>query len=148
MANALYDPGREGFLAGEIDWDTAVIKAILVRLTAGGAAVFTSSHKFVSDLIATHTIASTSAALSSKTVTSGVANAGNLAPAFSAVASNVNNHVIVLMQSSAVTGGADVANTAQRLIAWLDTGTNLPVVPNGGDINITWDTGANKIFKL
>lgn len=148
MANALYDPGREGFLAGEIDWDTAVIKAILVRLTAGGAAVFTASQKFVSDLTATHTIAATSAALSSKTVTSGVANAGNLSPAFSAVAANANNHVIVLMQSSAVTGGSDVATTAQRLIAWLDTGTNLPVVPNGGDINITWDTGSNKIFKL
>lgn len=148
MANALYDPGREGFLAGEIDWDTAVIKLLLVRLTAGGAPVFTASQKFVSDLTATHTIASTSAALSSKTVTSGVADAGDLAPAFSAVAANANNHVIVVAQTSAVTGGADVAATAQRLIAWLDTGTNLPVVPNGGDINVTFDNGANKIFKL
>lgn len=148
MANALYDPGREGFLAGEIDWDTAVIKVALVRLTAGGAPVFTASHKFVSDLTATHTIASTSAALSSKTVTSGVADAGDLAPAFAAVAANANNHVLVVFQSSAVGGGADVAATAQRLIAWIDTGTNLPVVPNGGDINITWDNAANKIFKL
>jgi hypothetical protein len=148
MANALYDPGREGFLAGEIDWDTAVFKLILVRLTAGGAAVFTASQKFVSDLTATHTIASTSAALSGKTVTSGVADATDLAPAFSAVAANANNHVIAVIQSSAVTGGADVAATAQRLVAWLDTGTNLPVVPNGGDINVTFDNGANKIFKL
>lgn len=45
MANALYGPGREGFLAGEIDADTAVLKLILVRLTAGGAPVFTSTHK-------------------------------------------------------------------------------------------------------
>lgn len=148
MANALYDPGREGFLAGEIDWDTAVIKVALVRLTAGGAPVFTASQKFVSDLVATHTIAATSAALASKTVTSGVADAGDLAPAFSAVAANANNHVLVVFQSSAVTGGADVAQTAQRLIAWLDTGTLLPVVPNGGDINITWDNTTNKIFKL
>lgn len=146
MANALYDPGREGFLLGEIDWDTAVIKAALVRLTAGGAAVFTASHKFVSDLTATHTLAATSAALSSKTGTSGVANAGTVT--FTAVAANVNNHVLILFQSSAVTGGADVAATAQRLIAWIDTGTNIPVVPNGGDITVTWDTGANKIFKL
>jgi hypothetical protein len=54
----------------------------------------------------------------------------------------------VLFQASAVTGGADVAASAQRLIAWIDTGTNIPVVPNGGDVNITWDSGANKIFKL
>ena len=148
MANGLYDPGREGFLAGEIDWDTAVIKCALVRLTAGGAPVFTASHKFVSDLTATHTIAATSAALSGKTVVSGVADANDFAPAFSAVAANANNHVLIIFQSSAVTGGADVAATAQRLIAWIDTGTNLPVVPNNGDINITWDNGANKIFKL
>lgn len=148
MANALYDPGREGFLAGEIDWDTAVIKVALVRLTAAGSPLFTASHKFVSDLVATHTIASTSAALATKTVTSGVADAGDLAPAFAAVTANAQNHVLVVFQSSAVTGGADVANTAQRLIAWIDTGTNIPVVPNGGDVNITWDNTANKIFKL
>lgn len=148
MANALYDPGREGFLAGEIDWDTGVIKCALVRLTAAGAPVFTASQKFVSDLTATHTIAATSAALSGKTVTSGVADANDFSPAFASVAANAQNHVLVLFQSSAVGGGADVAASAQRLIAWIDTGTNIPVVPNGGDINITWDNGANKIFKL
>lgn len=148
MANALYDPGREGFLAGEIDADTAVLKALLVRLTAAGAPVFTASHKFVSDLTATHTIASTSAALASKTVTSGVLDAADLSPAFASVATNAQNHVIVLIQASAVGGGADVAASAQRLIAWLDTGTNLPVQTNGGDINVAWDNGANRIFKL
>lgn len=148
MANALYDPGREGFLAGEIDWDTAVIKALAIRLTAGGAAVFTASQKFVSDLTATHTIASTSAALSSKAVTNGIADAGDMTPLFSGVASNANNHVVVLIQASAVTGGVDVAATAQRLIAWIDTGTNIPFAPNGGDVNVAWDNGANKIFKL
>jgi hypothetical protein len=148
MANALYGPGREGFLDGTIDFDTAVMKLILVRLTAGGAAVFTSSHKFVTDLTAAHTIASTSAALASKTVTNGTADAADLAPAFAAVGANANAHVIVLIQSSAVTGGGDVAASAQRLIAWLDTGTLLPVTPNGGDINVTFDSGANKIFTL
>lgn len=148
MANALYGPGREGFLAGEIDWDTAVIKVLLVRLTAAGSPVFTSTQKFVSDLTATHTIAATSAALSSKTVTNGTADAGDFAPAFSAVAANAQNHVLVIAQTSAVTGGGDVATTAQRLIAWIDTGTNIPIVPNGGDVNITWDNGANRIFTL
>lgn len=28
------------------------------------------------------------------------------------------------------------------------TGSGLPVTPNGGNINITWDNGVNKIFKL
>ena len=142
MANALFDPGREGFLAGEIDWDTAVIKIALVR-----GYTFSAAHKFVSDVTgASGVLHVTSSALTSKTVASGVANAGNVT--FSAVASNASNHSVLVFQSSAVTGGADVAATAQRLIAWIDTGTNFPIVPNGGDVTISWDTGANKIFKL
>ena len=34
------------------------------------------------------------------------------------------------------------------LIAFIDTATGLPITPNGGDIIVTWDNGANKIFKL
>jgi hypothetical protein len=142
MANALFDPGREGFLAGEIDWDTAVIKVALVR-----AYTFSASHKFVSDVTtASGVLHVTSAALASKTVTNGTADAADVA--FTAVASNASNHSILVFQSSAVTGGADVASSAQRLIAWIDTGTGIPVVPNGGDITIQWDNGANKIFTL
>jgi len=142
MANGLFGPGREGFLAGEIDWDTAVIKTALVR-----AYTFSAAHKFVSDVTtASGILAATSAALSSKTITDGVADAADVT--FTAVTANASNHSILVFQSSAVTGGADVASTAQRLIGWIDTGTNLPVVPNGGDVTIAWDNGANKIFKL
>lgn len=148
MANALYDPGREGILDDTISMSVGVIKVFLVRLTAGGAPVFSAAHKFMSDVTATHTIAATSAALSSKTFTNGIFDAADFATAFSSVAANANNHVLILAQASAVTGGSDVAASAQRLVSWLDTGTNLPVVPNGGDIGITWDNGANKIFKL
>lgn len=142
MANALFDPGREGFLAGEIDFDTAVIKVAAVR-----GYTFTASHKFVSDVTgAGGTLHQTSGALASKTVTNGVADAADVT--LSAVPANATNHSLLLFQSSAVTGGADVAATAQRLIAWIDTGTNIPFTPNGGDIVIAWDNGANKIFKL
>jgi hypothetical protein len=142
MANALFDAGREGFLAGEIDWDTAVIKVALVR-----GYTFSAGHKWVSDVTSNSgVLAATSAALSSKTVTGGVADAADIT--FSAVASNSSNHSLLIFQSSAVTGGADVASSAQRLIGWIDTATNLPAVPNGGDISVAWDNGSNKIFKL
>jgi hypothetical protein len=142
LANALFDPGREGFLDGTIDWDTAVIKVALVR-----GYTFSASHKFVSDITgASGVLAATSAALSSKTVTNGVADAADIT--FSAVAQNASNHYLLVFQSSAVTGGSDVAATAQRVIAWIDTGTNIPVIPNGGDVTIAWDNGSNKIFKL
>jgi len=142
MTNALFDPGREGFLDGTIDFDTAVFKIALVRGYTVSAA-----HKFVSDVTtASGVLHVTSAALASKTVTNGVADAADVT--FTAVASNASNHSVLLFQSSAVTGGSDVAATAQRVVAWIDTGTNFPIVPNGGDVTIAWDSGANKIFKL
>lgn len=143
MASALFDPGREGFLKGEIRWDgTAVIKVALVR-----GYTFVASHKFVSDVTgAGGTLAATSSALTSQTATNGVADAGDVT--FSSVASNASNHYLLVFQASAVGGGADVAATSQRLIAYIDTGTNLPAVPNGGDITVAWDNGGNKIFKL
>lgn len=140
MSNALFDPGREGFLAGEIDWDTAVIKAALVR-----GYTFDATDKFVSDLSGA-TLVATSAALSSKSVTNGVADAADIT--WSAVAAGAAITSIVIFQASAVGGGADVASTAQRLIGFIDTATGLPVTPNGGDISIAFDSGANKIFKL
>lgn len=142
MSNALFDPGREGFLDGSIDWDTAVIKVALVR-----GYTFSASHKFVSDITgAGGTLHVTSSALASKTVTNGVADAADVT--YTAVTANATNHYVLIFQSSAVTGGADVAATAQRVIAYIDTGTNIPIVPNGGDVTIAWDNGANKIFKL
>jgi hypothetical protein len=142
MANALFNPGREGFLDATIDWDTATIKVALVR-----GYTFNAAHKFVSDVTtASGVLAATSGALTSKTVTDGIADAADVT--FTAVAANAGNHSLLIFQSSAVTGGADVAATAQRVIGWIDTGTNLPIVPNGGDVTIGWDNGANKIFKL
>jgi hypothetical protein len=136
----LFDPGREGFLAGEIDWDTAVIKVML-----GRGYTFSASHKFVSDLTG-NTAVATSAALGTKTVTNGVADAADFT--FSAVGAGAACPYLIIYQSSAVTGGSDVASSAQRLIAYIDNATGLPVTPNGGDITITFDSGSNRIFKL
>ena len=142
MASALYSPGREGFLAGEIDWDTAVIKVALVR-----SYTFSAAHKFVSDVTgAGGVLHVTSAALATKTVTGGTADAADVT--FTAVASNASGHSLLVFQASAVTGGADVAASSQRLIAYIDTGTNLPITPNGGDVTVAWDSGANRIFTL
>lgn len=143
MANALYDLGREGFLSGEIDWDTAVIKAALVR----GYTPNLTTHKFVSDVTgAGGTLVSTSSALTSKTVTAGVGDAAD--PVFSAVAAGAAIQHLLIFQSSAVGGGGDVAASAQRVIVLIDTATGLPVTPNGGDITVVFSSGADRIFRL
>lgn len=142
MANALFNTSREGILDDTISVVTGVIKAALVR-----GYTYSATHKFVSEVTgAGGTLAATSTAFTTKTETAGAFNADSVT--FSSVASNGSNHGVLIFQASAVSGGADVAASAQRVIAWVDTGTNLPITTNGGDIVITWDTGANKVFHV
>lgn len=143
MANALFDPGREGFLDATIDWDTAVIKVSPVR-----GYTFSAAHKFVSEVVATGTLHGAAAVtLASKTVTAGVADAADITfTALTATAAAACS--LLIYQASAVTGGSDVANTLQRVIAFIDVGTNIPFTPNGGDVTVAWDSGTVRIFKL
>ena len=143
MANAVFPKAIDGLLTGLIDLDTAAIKVSLVR-----GYTYTNTHTFVSDVTgAGGTLNGTSAALSSVTVSSGVFNAANTSLTATASASN---HSMLIYQASAVTGGADVATSAQRLIAFIDTSSDasLPIQPGSGTVNINWDTGTNKIFKV
>lgn len=134
MANGLRDAGREGFLAGSIDWDANNIKLILYD---EGADAFNAADDNLDDIIAGARIA-TSGNFASKTTTAGVANAANIT--LTAV-SGASVESIEIYKDS----GTESTST---LIANIDTATGLPVTPNGGDINVNWDTGANKIFKL
>ena len=135
MANAMYDFGREGFLGGDIDWDANTIKVTLVD-----AADYTknlATHDFYDDITAGGRVA-TSSALASKTKTAGVADAANVT--FSAVSGDPSEQLVIWADTT--------VESTSRLILNIDTATGLPVTPNGGDITVTWDDGANKIFKL
>jgi hypothetical protein len=50
-------------------------------------------------------------------------------------------------RSIAVSSTAATITANSRALAPI-TGSGLPVTPNGGNIVVTWDNGANKIFKL
>ena len=141
MANSVFPKAKEGFLDGSIDLDTAVIKVALVR-----GYTYSSSHEFVSDVTSTGTLHATSAALSSIDVTNGVFDAADVT--FTTPSTDSNDHSLLIFQSSAVGGGSDVAASSQRVIAWIDTGTGIPIKPAGGDITVVWDDGSNKIFSL
>lgn len=141
MANAVYPKAKEGFLDGSIDLDTAVIKVALVR-----GYTYNAAHEFVSDVTGTGTIHATSGALQNIDVTNGVFDADDIT--FTTPSTNSNQHSLLIFQSSAVGGGSDVGASSQRVIAWIDTGTGVPIVPAGGDITVQWDSGANKIFSL
>ncbi|ANO03595.1 hypothetical protein [Mycobacteroides immunogenum] len=137
MANALYDKGREAFATGAINWNGDTIKVVLVDTTAGAYTPNLATHQFLSDIAAGARVA-TSGALTGKTATAGICNAASVT--FSAV-SGASVEAMVIYKDTGTVG-------TSPLIAYIDTATGLPVSPNGGDINIAWDTGTNKIFKL
>lgn len=141
MANAVYTPFKAGVLNAEFDLNTATIKCSLVR-----GYTFSASHQFVSDVTgAGGTLNGTSAALANPTITGGVFDADDTSITTSASASD---HALIVYQSSAVTGGADVAASSQRLIAYYDTGTGLPIQPGTGTVTVTFDSGTNRILKV
>ena len=134
MANALYDTGRNAFLEADVDWTNDAVSLVLIDTAS--YTVDLANHQFLSSIAGGARIATV--ALASKTSVAGVADAADAI--FSAV-SGAESEALVLYKDT----GADATS---QLIAYIDTATGLPVTPNGGDITVTWDNGANKIFKL
>ena len=133
MANTLYDLGRQAFLDGDIDWTNDTIKVALVDT---GTYTFSQSHQYHSSI--SSAVVGTAVTLSSKTSTSGVADAADAA--FTAVSGSTVEALVIYKDTG--------SSATSPLIAYIDTATGLPATPNGGDITVTWDNGANKIFKL
>ncbi len=139
MANALFSLARESFLTQNpsIDWDTDNIKVALVRAYT----VNLATHQFLSDVTGGGggTIVATSANFGGKTATAGVADANDIT--FTAVAAGAACPYLVNYKDTGVAG-------TSPLIAYIDSATNLPITPNGGDISVAFDSGPNKIFAL
>jgi predicted dehydrogenase len=136
--SALYDKAREKFLGHatiDLDWINDNIKAVLVD--TGAYTVDLVNHEFLSDIAGAARIA-TSANLGTKTASAGVADAADVT--FTAV-TGATVEAIVLYKDTGVAG-------TSPLVAYIDAATGLPLTPNGGDVTIQWDNGANKIFKL
>ncbi|MDX1497055.1 MAG: hypothetical protein R3352_05840 [Salinisphaeraceae bacterium] len=135
MANSLYDKGREGFLDGSIDYDTDNIKIMLID--EADDTIDLGLDEDLADRAAASRVA-TSSNLTTKTVTAGVADADDVT--FSSVTGDESESIDMYQDTG--------TEATSRLILNIDTATGLPVTPNGGDITVTWDSGANKIFKL
>lgn len=138
MANAAFNRYKSGIQLADYDLLVASIKASLVR-----GYTFDATHQTVADVTgAGGVLNGTTAALVNPTMTNGVFDADDTTLT---AAANASNHGLLLYQSSAVTGGADVAASSQLLIGYFDTGTGLPIQPGAGVVNIVWNAGASKI---
>lgn len=135
MANALFAKGRQSFLEGAINWDTDDIRVILVD--TGAYTVDLAAHNALDDIAGGARIA-VSSTLTSTTTTDGVADATDVS--FTSVTGTTVEALVIYKHTG--------VEATSLLIAYMDTGSNLPFTPNGGDVTIQWSSGADKIFKL
>lgn len=138
MANALYNLYRQAALSvsPSVSWSADNIKIVLTRSYTPNL----TTDQFLSDVTGGGgTLVATSGNLTTKTVVNGVADADDVT--FVAVAAGAACDYVIGYKDTGVAG-------TSPLIFAIDTAVNLPVTPNGGDISVAWDAGANKIYKL
>jgi hypothetical protein len=134
MANSLYDAGREGFLNATNDWDSD--HRVILHDDADDT-VNLATDNFLDDVAAAARVA-VSGALASPTSTAGVADAADIT--LNTVTGDPFERLVIYQHTG--------TESTSDLVASIDTATGLPTTPNGGNITIVWDSGANRIFKL
>ena len=135
MANALYDHGRENFLLGNLDWDTNAVR--LDFIDEDDDVTDLANDEDRADRVVA-AIVDTSGDFAGKTGISGVADANDVT--VSTVSGDEFESIDIYYWS-----GVDATSL---YMCNIDTATGLPCTPNGGDIIVQWDDGADKIFKL
>jgi hypothetical protein len=148
MENRLYDKGRGKFATGDLHWKISAgdtFKVFLVDL-----AVYTPdfvNDEFADDIPEAARIGSSGGHADSDavTLTTGDPSAAGVCDANDAVFTSVPAGdplgALVIYKST-----GDLSTSP--LVAYIDSATGLPVTPNGANITVQWDNGANKIFKL
>ena len=136
MANAIYTAFLNGILgshATRVDLDADTIKLALVDNAGADGAPVPATDDFWDDQDGS-LVGSLSAGLGSKTIgvlDIGVFDAADFAPAFTAV-SGATVESLVMLKDTGTPATSD-------LICFWDTATGLPLTPNGGDVNVTFN---------
>jgi len=136
MANSLYTPFVNAYLTNTtpVDFDTDDIRVILID--AADYTVNLTTDDFLDDVPGAARVATS---VDINTTISGRTVDGDDVT-FSAVTGDQSEALVIYKHTG--------TESTSRLIAYIDSATNLPVTPNGGDIQVIWDSGANKIFTL
>lgn len=135
MANALFAFYREQSLRADVDLDDSIV---LVFVDHADDTPVPATDDFLDDITAPARVA-TSGAFASKTFTGGVFDAADT------VLTSVTGDPF---ESIVIYNNTPGTEATKDLIAFIDTATGLPTTPNGADITVQWDSGANRIFAI
>jgi len=134
MANFVYEKARQKFLEGGIAWLSQTIK---VQLLTTGYTPNSATDEFF-NIIPSGARVSTPQTLGSKTSTLGNAMGGDLAfPTVGPSGTSITGYVFYRDTGT---------ESTSPLICYIDTATGLPLLANGGTVNIQF-TGT-RIFRI
>lgn len=136
MANRAYVQGNVHWLQGDLSWTTDNVKVALCSAsytpnTASGQDEFLN-------IIPGGAIVATSANLSGKSASGGAAQAAN--PTFSSVSGSTITQFVIYNDTG--------SSATSQLMVLYDTATNMPLVPNGGNITIQWAGAPYYVFAF
>jgi hypothetical protein len=140
MPNILTDTGREAFLVASQGWKAGSLPATHVPYIIGSMGNAPGGIVFLSDITAAVWRAR-GTYLVNKTTASGIADADDTIVAAVGSAGSATAVSIILVNET------NASNTS-LVTAVIDVATGLPFLPNGGDIQLVFDSGSNRIFKL
>lgn len=138
MANALYPKFKQEALKATAasSLNGAGATGVYAALIDTGVATFNAAHQYFNSIAAGQI--GTEQEITSKTFVDGLFDGADIA--IPTVTGNNAEAIAIFVKTAG-------ANTTWALVCWLDTGVGgLPVLPNGGTINITWN--ASGIFQL
>lgn len=131
MANAFYNKYLEAVIQNSAGSSLAGsgTTGVYSALVDTGAYTFSQSHEFYSSI--SSAVVGTPVEITSKTFTNGLFDGADISQ--TGVTGNSAEALVIYVRNAG-------ANTTWRLVAYLDTGVGgLPVTPNSGDINTTWN---------
>lgn len=137
MANTVYAKFKENLLAGNVNFS---LSAAVVKVWACNTLTYDSTDVYISNTnISASSGVFKSTALTGKTFTNGTFDAAD--KTLTAVAASASSTITALVVY--ISNGGSASNP---VVAFIDTGTGVPVTPNGGDIIIQWN--GSGIFSL
>ena len=122
MASVVYPKFKEELLQGTHDLSTSAVRAVLIDT---GTYTYNATHNAYDDL--SGVVGTESGALGTKTFTDGTFDSADIT--FTSVSGATAEAIVLFVDSG--------TPATDYLIAYIDSGTGLPVTPNGGDINVT-----------
>lgn len=137
--NDYYDNGLNLFTTGDIDWPN---DSIYVSLIYGDEYTFDKvNHQFFSD-VPSLAIASTLFMSGRQSIGKGVMDADDIK------FPSVPGDGIKLTTALIIWKNLNNSSIISPLISWIDQATELPIAPDGNDIDFTWNNGNNRILTL